>query len=118
MTRDGTLYFTRRQEDGSEAILRSRLVEGRYQEPERLGPEVNSGKTRVLGRGGRQTVTGVVVNDTLGLSRQERRKIRAARHRLSFASPDRHAAQRSSLTGKLAYLSMLNPEQAEKLKDI
>ena len=43
MTMDGTLYFTRGLNGGQESyIYRSRLVEGRYQEPERLGPEVNS----------------------------------------------------------------------------
>jgi hypothetical protein len=43
MTRDGTLYFTRGSDGGEEStIFRSRLVEGQYQEPERLGPEVNS----------------------------------------------------------------------------
>jgi hypothetical protein len=43
MTLDGTLYFTRGLEGGQESyIYRSRLVEGRYQEPERLGPGVNS----------------------------------------------------------------------------
>jgi hypothetical protein len=43
MTRDGTLYFTRGTEGGEEShIYRSRLVDGQYQEPERLGPEVNS----------------------------------------------------------------------------
>ncbi len=41
MTRDGTLYFTRGQE-GESYIYRSRLVDGRYAEPQRLGPEVNS----------------------------------------------------------------------------
>ncbi|HSG08656.1 MAG TPA: hypothetical protein VLA36_09865 [Longimicrobiales bacterium] len=43
LTRDGTLYFTRGSGDGEESyIYRSRLEGGRYQEPERLGPEVNS----------------------------------------------------------------------------
>jgi len=43
VTNDGTLYFTRGSEDERESyIYRSRLVEGRYQEPEKLGPEVNS----------------------------------------------------------------------------
>ncbi|MGW8265345.1 MAG: hypothetical protein ACWGSQ_03195 [Longimicrobiales bacterium] len=42
-TLDGTLYFTRGLRGGQESyIYRSRLVDGRYQEPERLGPEVNS----------------------------------------------------------------------------
>lgn len=43
VTRDGTLYFTRGIGEGQESyIYRSRMVDGRYQEPERLGPEVNS----------------------------------------------------------------------------
>ncbi len=46
VTRDGTLYFTRRGEGRSETIFRSRLVDGAYSEPEELGPEVNSGQTQ------------------------------------------------------------------------
>ncbi len=43
LTRDGTLYFTRESADGERSdIYRARLEEGRYLEPERLGPEVNS----------------------------------------------------------------------------
>jgi hypothetical protein len=43
MTRDKTLYFTRGSDDGAESIIyRSRLVDGAYREPERLGSEVNS----------------------------------------------------------------------------
>jgi Tol biopolymer transport system component len=46
VTRDGTLYFTRRGEGRSETIFRSRFVDGAYSEPEELGPEVNSGQTQ------------------------------------------------------------------------
>ena len=46
VTRDGTLYFTRKGEDGTESIYRSRLSQGSYNEPEVLGPEVNSARTR------------------------------------------------------------------------
>jgi hypothetical protein len=43
VTRDGTLYFTRGTDDGRESyVYRSRLVNGRYQEAEKLGAEVNS----------------------------------------------------------------------------
>ena len=43
MTRDGTLYFTRAPADGGESyVYRSRLRDGVYLEPERLGPRVNS----------------------------------------------------------------------------
>lgn len=43
-TRDGTIYFTR-QLKGKPAghIYRSRFVDGRYSEPEKLGPQVNCG---------------------------------------------------------------------------
>jgi hypothetical protein len=42
VTSDGTLYFTRDGENRTSHIYRSRLVEGIYWEPEKLGPEVNS----------------------------------------------------------------------------
>lgn len=43
VTVDGTIYFTRGIGGGQESyIYRARLVDGRYQEPERLGPNVNS----------------------------------------------------------------------------
>jgi Tol biopolymer transport system component len=46
LTRDNTLYFTRREESGIEHIFRSRLRDGRYQEPQKLPDQVNSGRTR------------------------------------------------------------------------
>ena len=46
LTTDGTLYFTREGEDRVSATYRSRLVDGAYTEPERLGPEVNCGSNR------------------------------------------------------------------------
>ena len=47
ITADGTLYFTRfnTQTRGNE-ILRSRLVDGKYAEPERLPEQVNCGRDR------------------------------------------------------------------------
>lgn len=47
VTDDGTLYFTRASVSGDESfIYRSKLRNGRYQEPERLGPEVNSASSQ------------------------------------------------------------------------
>ncbi len=76
------------------------------------GFRLNRGKTRVMRQGRRQHVTGVVVNDQMGLSRVERRRIRAAIHQLSA---DDHP-KRKRLEGRVAYLNMLNPEQAAPLK--
>lgn len=46
VTRDGTLYFTREMGTEADGIYRSRLVEGRYAEPERLPAQVNGGTGR------------------------------------------------------------------------
>jgi len=82
------------------------------------GFAINPKKTRIARRGSRQQVAGVTVNDAVGLSRKERRKLRAALHQMKQAqargedNPDRLR----ELQGRLAYLGMLNPEQAEALR--
>jgi retron-type reverse transcriptase len=75
------------------------------------GFALNRAKTRVMRAGTRQAVTGVVVNQVLGLSRDERRRLRAALHRQRQAG----AGQDARLAGKLGYLHMLNPAQAARL---
>jgi len=81
------------------------------------GFTINADKTRVLRRGRRQTVTGVVVNDAAGLSRQDRRQLRAVIHRLNGNATGAAATlSPEQLRGKLAYLHMLNPEQAASLR--
>jgi retron-type reverse transcriptase len=81
------------------------------------GFEINPQKTRIARTASRQLVTGVVVNRVLGLSRQTRRRLRAAVHQYLQA----HAAgatdprRLARLDGQIAYLSMLNPEQARRL---
>ena len=82
------------------------------------GFRVNAAKTRVARRGSRQEVTGVTVNDVLGLSRRERREIRAMAHRTrqAIAAGVSDPARLTVLRGKLAYLAMLNPAQADALR--
>jgi hypothetical protein len=47
VTHDGTIYYTHLDTvAGEEFIYRSRLVDGAYQEPEKLGPNVNIGRAR------------------------------------------------------------------------
>jgi hypothetical protein len=59
-----------------------------------------------------------VVNSVLGLSRRERRRLRAMIHRHSqdaaAGTPD--AGRLAYLRGKLAYLAMLNEAQAARLR--
>lgn len=80
---------------------------------------VNADKTLLLSHARRQTVTGAVVNQTLGLSRQERRRLRAMLHHESQGKPlhdaEKQPATSAQLHGKLAYLKMLSVEQWEKL---
>jgi len=66
-------------------------------------------------RGGRQLVTGVTVNHTLGLSRRERRRLRAEIHRFrrDTAAGKADPARERRLRGKIAYVRMLNSRQAE-----
>jgi RNA-directed DNA polymerase len=73
------------------------------------GFEVNAKKTRIMTSGGAQRVTGVTVNQVLGLSRKERRRIRAMLHRDD-------PAQRQHVAGLLAWVEMLSPEQARALR--
>lgn len=85
---------------------------------EEEGFKVNASKTRLMGQGTRQTVTGVVVNQVLGLSRQERRLFRAMTHQLRRGPVELpHTVSKKYLTGKIAFLAMLNPQQAAKLGD-
>lgn len=47
VTRDGTIYYTHLDTIAKdEFIYRSRFVNGKYQDPEKLGPHVNIGKAR------------------------------------------------------------------------
>src|SRR5215218_5099870 len=76
------------------------------------GFETNAKKTRIMHRGAAQRVTGVTVNHVLGLSRRERRRLRAAIHHVAKGKPVEPA---NAVRGKLAYLSMLNVAQADRL---
>jgi RNA-directed DNA polymerase len=77
------------------------------------GFELRRDKTLIMRSGGPQRVTGVTVNRDLGMSRQERRKLRAALHRQSVnGGPD------AVLRGKLAYLRMLNAAQADGVASV
>jgi RNA-directed DNA polymerase len=80
---------------------------------------VNTDKTLFLSRARRQTVTGAVVNQTLGLSQKERRRLRAMLQHQKQGKPlhDAHKQPVTSdhLQGMFANLKILNPEQRERL---
>ena len=117
--------FTRYADDltfssdaGRAAVQKLRIAASRIISEE--GFTVNAAKTRAATQSSRQTVTGVVVNKNLGLSRQERRRLRAMAHRLrqQHAAGSAAPGELAEFRGRLAYLSMLNPEQAARIGEV
>jgi retron-type reverse transcriptase len=84
------------------------------------GFSVNRGKTRVLGRGGRQTVTGVVVNVSPNVPRAEFDRLKAiltncVRHGPAAQNRANVPNLRAHLTGRVAHVSAVNPTRGRKL---
>ena len=80
------------------------------------GFELNRKKTRVLGRGNAQSVTGIVVNEKVQVSRAYRRKLRQEvylfdRYGIKTAEgPKNDERERMRLLGKMRYVLSVNPE--------
>jgi hypothetical protein len=110
--------YTRYADDltfsGDAIELARRLIKSAQRIVHAEGFVLNAQKTRVMTRRGAQRITGVTVNREPGLSRRERRRLRAALHQARQGSCA--ASSRRQLEGKLAFLSMLNTRQAEALR--
>ncbi|OGQ87915.1 MAG: hypothetical protein A2289_22680 [Deltaproteobacteria bacterium RIFOXYA12_FULL_58_15] len=81
----------------------------------------NGKKTRVMRQSRRQEVTGLTVNDKPRVSREQRRELRAILHNAAksgLESQNREGRSNfaSYLRGRVAYLSMVEPERAALLK--
>ena len=96
--------------DNPGALSKLRGVAGKIISEE--GFQLNSDKTAVMRRGNKQSVTGVCVNNVLGVSKKERRKIRAMLHRAKMDGKQLDA----EIQGRLAYVQMLNKDQAHALR--
>jgi retron-type reverse transcriptase len=86
------------------------------------GFAINEKKGRVQRAGGRQSVTGIVVNEAgkLGVPREEVRRLRAILHNAretGLASQNRagHAHFEAHLRGKIAYVAMIDPDKGAEL---
>lgn len=88
------------------------------------GFSVNEGKVRVMRKGSRQTVTGIVVNERPNLPRNHVRTLRAAAHALTRFGPgavrirSRRAGNPDAvrvLRGHASYLKMVNPRKGGDL---
>jgi retron-type reverse transcriptase len=85
------------------------------------GFAVNEKKTRVLRQSDAQNVTGIIVNQRMGVPRDLVRRLRAILHR---ARTEGLAAQNRQnlphfemwLRGMIAYIHMVNPKQAAPLR--
>ena len=85
------------------------------------GFAVNVKKTRVQRRNAAQKVTGLVVNDRPGVSRQVVRRLRAILHRAKSEGLDAQNRTgrpdfRGWLEGMIAYVGMVRPETGAKLR--
>jgi RNA-directed DNA polymerase len=85
------------------------------------GFAVNEQKTRVLRRNAAQTVTGIVVNRRPGVPRKLVRRLRSILHHAKtegLAAQNRrgHPHFEAWVRGMVAYISMVNPKQAQPLQ--
>ena len=81
---------------------------------------VNRGKTRVLGRGGRQTVTGVVVNVRPNVPRADFDLLKAVltnsvRHGPAAQNRTKVPDFRAHLAGRVSHVAAVNPVRGRKL---
>jgi hypothetical protein len=81
------------------------------------GFAINNTKTRVARSGGRQKITGLVVNGAQPprVPRKVRRQIRAAIHNLKHGKPLKNGDTPATLKGYAAYINMTNPQLGKKL---
>jgi hypothetical protein len=81
------------------------------------GFTVHPEKIHIMHRGSRQEVTGVVVNDKLGVPREKLRRFRALLHQLEKKGPQGlhwgPGALESSLHGYVNFIRMVDPGKAE-----
>jgi len=88
------------------------------------GFQVNEAKTKIMRRGRRQWVTGLVANEKPNISRQKFRRVRAAIHNAKVlgipaaakkagVSPKRFTGW---VSGNLAFFQMVNPERTNRMK--
>jgi hypothetical protein len=87
------------------------------------GYSLNPAKTRIMRRGGRQQITGIVVNDHCNLPRDAFDRLKAILHNCATRGPagQNHAGHvdfRAYLGGRVAWVEQINPARGQKLRDI
>jgi RNA-directed DNA polymerase len=87
------------------------------------GFDVNHRKTRVMHRGGRQTLTGIVVNEKPNIRRDEFDRLKAILTNCmirgtALQNRDGHPDFRAHLIGRIGYVKTINPLRGAKLHSI
>lgn len=85
------------------------------------GYRLNTGKTRIMSRHTRQTVTGIVVNDHINVARADFDRLKATLTNCLRKGPanqnrDAHPDFRAHLDGRIAWVERLNLRRGEKLR--
>ena len=78
------------------------------------GFRVNPRKTRLMASGGRQTVTGIVVNVRANVPRADYDRLKATLHRAVRDGPQ--GLDRDQVLGRIAWVASLNPARGRKLR--
>jgi RNA-directed DNA polymerase len=78
------------------------------------GFHVNAAKTRVMARGGRQLVTGIVVNERPNVARGDYDRLKAIVHNAAVRGPGE--LNPAELRGRIAWVESLNPARGAKLR--
>jgi hypothetical protein len=85
----------------------------------RIGLSLDPAKTNIFRQGRRQMCTGLVVNEQVSVPRRLRRRLRAAVHQAAQGRGSHWHGQpqtTGSLMGRLAFLGMVHPEEAARLR--
>jgi hypothetical protein len=82
---------------------------------------INFRKTRVMRRGQRQQVTGIVVNEKPNAKREDYDRLKATLHNCARLGPnsqnrEQRADFRAQLSGRIAHLAMCNPARGTRLR--
>jgi hypothetical protein len=78
---------------------------------------VNTKKTNVFRRGGRQMVTGLVVNDHPNVPRKRRMELRACLHNIITGKTSFEEVDIPKLRGEVNWINQANPQQGKKFLD-
>ncbi len=119
---DMTFSLSSQNEDWEEELLNpyKMLNKGIHLIIEEEGFTIHPDKSRVMRKGARQEVTGIVVNDELGVNRKKLRQFRALLHQIKQTGMQgkkwgEGADLASSIWGYANFVYMVKPEKGAKL---